>query len=58
MLAASVHVDAIAMPRRKLPLIGERTIPLDDPWPGDFQHIFLRRVRQEIERHGRPIGLA
>ena len=57
-LAARVHVDAIAMPRRELPLIGERTVPLDDSRPSDLQHILLRPMRQEIKRHGRPVGLA
>ena len=57
-LTTRVHVDAIAMARRELPLIGKWTVPFYDARPGNFQHIFLRRVRQEIKRHGRPIGLA
>jgi phage-related protein len=57
-VAAGVHVDAIAMARSELQLIGERTVPLHDARPRNLQHFLLRAARQKVERHRRPIGLA
>ena len=44
-LAAGVHIDGIAVPGRKLPLIGEGAIPFDHMRPGDLQNVFFRTVR-------------
>src|SRR3989339_861805 len=57
-LAARVHVDAIAMPRREFSLVGKRTVPLDDPRTSHFQHVLRRGMGKEVKRHGRSVPLA